>query len=304
MIFESAFGNALQKTISKIIDDKMSQSKSDLAAFKYMKEDSMDGAYKDDLEMSGPAYLQKKPEGSPMAFGNIKEGAFTRYIPETFALGMATTEEAVEDEKYSECINAANRLGNALWNTIEQFCALFLCRCFTAGYIGGDGIVLSATNHPLPQGGTASNYAATPAAPSRVAFNAAIAALKKMKGHDGVYHALKAESVVCPTEQYPTWQGLILSEKAPEPGNFNEINVVNRYFKGSETAIVEVPYWNTTTTNWGIITDAENGLQFLWRVRPKKRDWKDNANTVVNNAIRTRFTGGWTEWRGFYGNAA
>jgi hypothetical protein len=25
---------------------------------------------------------------------------------------------------------------------------------------------------------------------------------------------------------------------------------------------------------------------------------------VVNNAIRTRFTGGWTEWRGFYGNAA
>jgi hypothetical protein len=69
----------------------------------------MSDHYEDDLEMGGPALASEKPEGTEISVGAMREGVLTRYFARTFALRIIVTEEAMEDKKYDQVINAELR---------------------------------------------------------------------------------------------------------------------------------------------------------------------------------------------------
>jgi hypothetical protein len=298
LVFTSVIAHSLQETLNTIIDDDTDGVESSLLLAKYCKQQSMDGAYEDDLEMGGPGLAYEKPEGSEMGTGSIKEGPVTRYIARTFALKMLVTEEALEDKKYDKAINAARRLKRAMYKTADIDACNMLVRMFNPIYTGGDGQPLASASHTLPGGGTWSNIMATPMSPSRQAVIIATSAMRKFPGHDGITEGVEPKKIVCPTEQWAVWAGITRSTKAPEPGANNEINVVN---SDLDLQVIPIKYWTNTTTNYAFITDAENGLSFRWRRKPRSRTWVDNDQELMKYGISSRWARGWSEPRAVYG---
>lgn len=297
-VFDSTIANALKETLEEVIDDKTDGYDKGALLHQWLDEMPMDDAWEDDLESGGPGLASEKTEGAEIATGTIREGYITRYIARKFALKLIITEEAIEDRKYPKIINAAKRLKRALWKTADIDATNILVRGFNTAYVGGDGQPLWSASHTLPHGGTFSNTMGTPMSPSRAAVIIATSAMRKLPGHDGITEGYEPKVVVCPTDQWADWEGLLRSRFAPEPGAFNEINVVNQSL---DLRVVPNKYWTNTTTNYAYLTDCEYGLNFRWRKRPVSRTWVDNAQELMNYSISSRWARGWSDPRASYG---
>lgn len=297
-VFTSTIANSLKETLESIVDDKHVGGESSCVAPKWLTIKGMDDNWLDDLEMGGPGLATETAEGAPIVVGSIQEGYVTRYISRKFALRLVITEEALEDGKYEQVIDAAMRLKRALWKTWDIDMTNMLARAFNSSYTGGDGLCLANASHTLPSGGTFSNLMATPMTPSRTAIIQATTQIRKMSGHDGTIEGYEPKCIVCPMDQWAAWAGVVKSAKAPEPGAFNEINVANSEL---DLDVVPIKYWTASTTNWGIITDADNGLVGRFRRRPRSRSWVENSQEVMNYAISARWARGWSDPRGYFG---
>jgi hypothetical protein len=295
-IFSSDIFNSFKETLDSIVDDKLTENESSLVCKKWMKIGSMDEAYTDDLEMGGPGLATETGEGTEISVGSIREGFLTRYTPSKFALKLIVTDEAMEDNKYPETLRLAKRLDRAIYKTFDIDNTNILVRAQNASYVGGDGVPLASASHTLPNGGTWSNTLATPLAPSRIALITVISLLKKIPGHDGIVDGVEAKKIVHPTEQWGVWGGILNSAMAPEPGNFAEINVL----KELDITPVAVKYWSNTTTNWGVITNADNGIQAKWRRKPRSKSWVENDNETMKYSVSARWARGWSDARGFF----
>lgn len=293
-VFTGTVANSLKATLDLIVDDNTDGYDKAALLHQWMDEMPMEDNYEDDLESGGPGLASEKSEGAEIATGTIREGYITRYIARTFALKLIITEEAIEDRKYPKIINAARRLKRALWKTADIDATNILVRGFNTAFVGGDGQPLWSASHTLPHGGTFSNIMATPLSPSRAAVVVATSQIRKYPGHDGITEGYEPRIVVCPTEQWATWEGLIRSRMDPTTGAFNEINVVNQTL---DLRAVPNKYWSDTTTRWAMLTDCEYAINFRWRRRPRSRTWVDNDQELMKYGISARWARGWSDPR-------
>lgn len=295
IILTSGIGKSLKKTLDNIITDPTDNPKGDLIYPKYMDVKTMSDNYEDDQEVAGTLLLQEKTEGANASVGSIQEGYTTRYTSRTYALHLHVAEEAIEDSKYDKYINAARRLTKSAYKTQDIDAANVLNRSTNTSYTGGDGQPLASASHTLPYGGTWSNIAGVYQTPSRAALITAITNVGKYVSPNGQVEGNTIKKIVCPLEQWAVWKGILGSEKVPESAN-NEINVL----KGMSIEVVPVKYWNASSTAWGAITDADNGLQFRTRRAIKSRTWVDNDAEIMKYGVSGRWTRGWSDPRGWY----
>lgn len=298
VVFSGHLFNSMKKVLDEIVDDDSDGMESGLLMPKYFKVSSMTDGYDDDLEMAGPGLAQVKHEGGELPMGTIREGAKTRYLPTTFALGLAVTEEASEDAKYPQVLSAARRLKRAMWKTVDYEAANVLIRGFNTDYVGGDNVCLWSASHTIPGGATFSNLMGTPVAPSVQAVTVATTQIKKFVGHDGLFDKIMPKCIVCPVDQWEAWSVITKSTHRPEAGEINAINVVNNELK---LDVYPNVYWSTTTTNWAMMTDADNGLRWKWRVRPESKSWTNEGPGIFMYRIRARWARLWTDARGTLG---
>lgn len=296
-VFQGTLYHTLKKVLNSIMDDKTDGLESGLFMPKYFDVDTMDEAYIDDLELGGPGLATLKTEGAGMSVGTLKEGVVKRYLAQTFALKMAISEEAMDDSKYPEAIKLARRLKRAMYKTVEYTAGTFMGRIFNAATPAADGVAVCSAAHTLPNGGTFSNLMATPMSPSRAAMIIATTAIRKMVGHDGLIQGFSPQRILCPQDQWAAWAGVVDSKNAPEPGAFNEINVINRM----SLEVEPNPFWFSSTTNWAVKTDVDNGLRWLWRKKPVSRTWTDNNLLVMLYGISARWDLGVSDPRGIFG---
>lgn len=297
-VFSGALYHTLKKTLRNIVTDKSDGVEDSLILNKFMNVGSMEDQYVDDLEIAGPGLATEKTEGAEIAAGVLREGVLSRYNSRTFALKMIITREAMEDVKYDQALKLQKRIKRALYKTADIDAANILVRAFSSSYVGGDGVALGSASHPLANGGTFSNIMATPLSPSTAAMTIATSQMMKMAGHDGIIAGIMPKKIVCPVDQWATWAVLTKSSGAPAAGEFNAINVIKTELNITE--VVTNKYWSNTTTNWGIITDAENGLNFLWRRKPSGDDWVDNDQQISKFSQSARWARGWSDARGIY----
>ncbi len=295
-IFTGTTFHTLKKTLNAIVTDDTDGLESKSIMRQFFEEESADENYVDDLEVAGPGLASERTEGAEIATGTIREGYLTRYLMRPFGLKLIVTEEAMEDNKYPEAYKLMRRLKRAMWKTVDIDGTLVLVRATDTNYVGGDGVPLASASHPLAGGGTYSNLMATPMTPSRAAYIVAKTAIRKLPSQDGITEGYMPKKVLCPVDQESVWQGILLSEKAPEAGQFNEINVAYR----DKIEIVANKYWNNTTTNWALQTDAEDGLKFFWRKKPTGVDWVENSQAIYLHAIKARWSRGWSNARALF----
>lgn len=294
----SVIANSLKNTLEKIPTDKTDGLEARAVFKRWCKVGTQSDYYEDDLEYAGPGLASEFDEGTEMPVGTIREGYIERYIARKFGLKIIVTEEALEDGKYKEVIQAAKRCKRALWLTADVDASLMLARAENSSYTYGDGVPLASSSHTLPHSGTFSNTPTTPLSPSRAAIIEHTTAIRKLPSHDGVVtDYIKPKAVVHPVDQWATWSMLLKSTKAPEAGEFNAINVVNTDLDIMPIANV---HWDNTTTNYCYITDVDNGFSFRWRRKPRSRSWGDNDQELTKWGISARWSRGITDKRGAY----
>lgn len=291
---------SLKAILDNIITDPADSGKGELLYPKYMDIKSMSDNYEIDQEVAGTLLLREKAEGAVAEVGSIQEGYEKRYVARTWALHLHIAEEAIEDSKYDKYINASKRLIRSAYKTQDYDATNTLIRSTNSTYVGGDAVCLGSASHTLPYGGTWSNIADSYSTPSRSALIAAITKIGRYPSQNGLTEGWKPMKIVCPWAQWATWEGILRSEFVPESNN-NEMNVVGP--KGSQNGIQVVPvkYWDaSSTTAWGITTDADNGLQWRNRRKLRSRTWVDNDAEVMKYGVSYRATRGWSDARGWY----
>lgn len=294
MLTTSLAFRTLKSTLDGVLSDDSDKASLEYVP-KYMKVETMSDAYEDELELGGLGLATEKAEGQALDVKELYEGFSVRYIPRKFGLVFQLTEELDEDGKYNgKYINAARRMKNSLYKTAEIDAINILARAANAAYVGGDQVPLASANHTIPGGGTFSNTLGTPLSPSRTALITMIQNAFQIPGRDGIVDPHKITKVLFPPSQWGVWEGILGSEKTPENNN-NEINAV--YGMGIKP--IMIPYWTNTTTNWAAITDADDGLKFKWRRKPKARTWYDEMTEVINHGISARWARGWSNPRAF-----
>ena len=300
MLTTSSGARTLRKTLENIITDSDDGIGSDLDCSYFMKQESMDKNYVQDLERGGPGLLTETPEAMPLDELNINDGALTTYISRKFGGLMTISEEMEEDGQYnSTYFNGARTLKRAGFKTLEVDTANVLNRGWNTGFVGGDGLPLFSASHTIPGGGTFSNTLAVPMAPSVAALNTVRQNVGVMVGHDGQREGYKVMKIVHPWAQDGAWE-TILGTKNGLNTSGQDLNVVAN--KGYTHR--PILFWTASDTNWAVITDAPNGLKLKWRRKFKARTWYEERPEVHIFGVSGRWARGWSNPRGAYGSEA
>jgi hypothetical protein len=302
MITSNAYWKAMKKTLDGITTEDLSKEQVCFGKNKLFEMESMEDGYSDYVEVSGTTLLVEKDEGKTMAVDpGIIMGGTKRLIPRTMAKKVIISEEAMEDLKYKEIINASKRLQASAWKTQDIDGASVVLNC-TSTLQGYDNLALVSTSHTLPGGGTESNYIALDSnsngitmTPSTQAIIQMRAKATLMKGPNGIIDSRELKGLTFPAIQIDLWD-IITGTKQAVGSNWNDINTVSTY------GLYKVPvkwYDAVSTTIWGGLTDAEDGFIALQKRKIRGRVWVDNDAETAMHSVSYRMAIGVANWRCF-----
>jgi hypothetical protein len=257
-------------------------------------------SFEEETKLSGFSAAPVKNEGSAIAYDNAQEAWTTRYNHETIALGFSITEEAIEDNLYdSLSARYTKGLARAMAYTKQVKAAAVLNNAFTAGYVGGDGVVLCSTAHPLISGGTNSNRPSTGADLNETSLEAAVIQIAAWTDERGLLIAAKPRKLVVPPSLMFVATRLLETNLRVGTTD-NDINALKN--NGSIPEGYTVNHYLTDTNGWFLTTDVPNGLKHFVR-SPLANSMDGDFDTGnVRYKARERYSFGWSDPLGLFGS--
>ena len=240
-----------------------------------------------------------KGEGSAITFDTAQEAFTARYTHTTYALGFAITEEAIEDNLYIPVAGRYTKaLARSMAHTQEIVAASILNNGFTSG-LGGDGVVLFSTAHPLVNGGTNSNRPTTGVDLNETALDAARIQIAKWTDERGLLIQAQPTKMIIPVEYAWTAERLLKTVLRPGTSN-NDINsiVSTSFLPGGYVVNNRL----TDPNAWFLKTDVPDGLKMFERVPVKFSDDGDWETGNMRYKARMRFSVGWSDPLGIWGS--
>jgi hypothetical protein len=296
--------NSLKPTLDKVISDTIKSKTSTWDYKKWVDTKKMSDYWIDVLEMAGPGLMKVKGQTQEMAAGEIREGYRKRFTAITYGLQLVISQEAVEDNKYPEAVRLSKRLVRSAEQTKDILLTGMLVNAWNSSNPIGDGLSLFNANHLLADGDTFSNMLSTPATPSVSAYNTVRSACRVLPDHQGIRDGQVPMRILCPVEQEGAWEEIIFSKRRPESGNFSAINIANRDLAGNKDVIIPLRFWDNTSTNWCMQTDADDGACLYERKKLKHVSWVDAGHQSLHEGVTCRFDFGVVDARSFYGSGA
>ena len=262
--------------------------------------ESSERSFEEETKLSGFSAAPVKNEGSALAYDNAQEAWTARYNHETIALGFSLTEEAIEDNLYdSLSARYTKSLARAMAYTKQVKAASVLNNGFTAGYVGGDGVVLFSASHPLVSGGVNSNTPAVAADLNETSLENAVIQIAAWTDERGLLIAAKPKKLVVP----PALQFVatrLLDTKLRTGTADNDINAIEN--NGSIPDGYTINNYLTDTNAWFLTTDVPNGLKHFVRTPLSNSMDGDFDTGNVRYKSRERYSFGWSDPLGMYGS--
>ena len=260
-------------------------------------------AYVEDVLMTGFGAAPVKQEGAGVSYDSASEGFVSRYIFETIALAFAITEEAMEDELYGSLGSKMSKaLARSMMYTKNVKGANILNNGFTAGFTGGDGVVLFSTSHPLQGGGNGANTLSTQADLSETSLEDMLTLIGNAVDDRGLPIALKAKKLIIPNGLQFTAARLLSGPADMRQGTAErDINAIKTM--GLISGGFAVNNHLTDTDAWFLTTDAEDGLKHVQRLALKNNMEGDFESGNMRYRARERYVFGWSDWRGAFGSS-
>ena len=250
-------------------------------------------SFEEETKLSGFSAAPVKNEGSAISYDNAQEAWTTRYNHETIALGFSITEEAIEDNLYdSLSARYTKGLARAMAYTKQVKAAAVLNNGYNAQYVGGDGVALFSTAHPLVNGGTNSNTFSTPSDLNETALEAAVIQIAAWTDERGLLIAAKPKKLVVPPALMFVATRLLETELRVGTNN-NDINAIKN--NGSVPGGYTVNHFLTSTNTWFLTTDVPNGLKHFERMPLQNSMDGDFDTGNVRYKSRERYSFGWSD---------
>ena len=258
-------------------------------------------SFEEETKLSGFSAAPVKNEGSAIAYDNAQEAWTARYNHETIALGFSLTEEAIEDNLYdSLSARYTKALARAMAYTKQVKAAAVLNNGFSSNYLGGDGVSLFSSAHPLITGGTNSNIPTTAADLNETSLEAAVIQISLWTDERGLLIAAKPKKLIVPSSlQFVATR--LLETELRVGTNDNDINALKN--NGSISEGYAVNHFLTDTNAWFLTTDVPNGMKHFVR-SPLANSMDGDFDTGnVRYKSRERYSFGWSDPLGMYGSA-
>ena len=256
-------------------------------------------SFEEETKLSGFSAAPVKAEGTAISYDNAQEAWTTRYNHETIALGFSITEEAIEDNLYdSLSARYTKGLARAMAYTKQVKGAAPLNNGFNSAYVGGDGVSLFSSSHPLVNGGTNSNAPSTPADLNETALENAVIQIAAWTDERGLLIAAKPRKLVVP----PALQFVatrLLETKLRVGTNNNDINAIEN--NGSIPEGYTINHFLTAPNAWFLLTDVPNGMKHFERTPLQNSMDGDFDTGNVRYKSRERYSFGWSDPLGIYG---
>ena len=257
-------------------------------------------SFEEETKLSGFSAAPVKNEGQAISYDNAQEAWTTRYNHETIALGFSITEEAVEDNLYdSLSARYTKGLARAMAYTKQVKAAAVINNGFSSSYLGGDGVSLFSTAHPLTGGGTNSNRPSTGADLNETSLEAAVIQIAAWTDERGLLIAAKPKKLIVP----PALQFVAtrLLETSLRVGTAdNDINALKN--NGSVAEGYTVNNFLTDSNGWYLTTDVPNGLKHFVRTPLQNGMDGDFDTGNVRYKSRERYSFGWSDPLGVFGS--
>ena len=257
-------------------------------------------SFEEETKLSGFSAAPVKNEGSAIAYDNAQEAFTARYNHETIALGFSITEEAVEDNLYdSLSARYTKALARAMAYTKQVKAAATLHNAFSSSYVGGDGVSLISTAHPLVSGGTNSNRPATAADLNETSLENAVIQIAAWTDERGLLIAAKPRKLVIPPALQFTATRLLETSLRVGTAD-NDINALKN--NGSIPEGYTINNYLTDTNAWFLCTDVPNGLKHFVRTPLANSMDGDFDTGNVRYKSRERYSFGWSDPLGIFGS--
>lgn len=258
-------------------------------------------SFEEETKLSGFSAAPVKNEGNAIVYDNAQEAWTARYNHETIALGFSITEEAIEDNLYDSLSKRYTKgLARAMAYTKQVKGAAVLNNAFTAGFTGGDGVVLCSASHPLISGGVNSNTFATQADLNETSLEAAVIQIAAWTDERGLLLAAKPQKLIIPPA-YMFVAKRLMSTELRVGTTDNDINAIKAM--GVIPQGYTVNHFLTDTNAWFLKTDVPNGLKHFVRVALANNMDGDFDTGNVRYKSRERYSFGWSDHLGVFGSS-
>lgn len=254
--------------------------------------------YHEEPVLFGFGAAPELPDGMPVTYQSGGVLFIQRYLYKVYGLAFALTKVLVEDGDHIRIGQTyAKHLAQSLIETKETLAANILNRAFTAGYVGGDGKTLIATDHPIVNG-VFSNQLSTGAALSQTSLEQMLIQIRNAVDNNGKRIRLNPVKLV--TGPSNVFQAEVLLKSALRTGSAdNDINPVKSMglLSGGQANMSRI----TSTTAWWIQTDAPEGLKLMMRRGLEKSMEGDFETDSMRYKATERYDLGWTDPRALFG---
>lgn len=253
-------------------------------------------------EMRYLGLAQLKTEGGQTAFDNNAGERFVYNQEHTeIALGYAITRKAIDDNLYKTQFHPSNLgLIESFQQTKEIYGANILNTATTYNAsIGGDGVALCSTSHPI-DGGTVANRPTTDVGLNEATLlNAMISVRTNFKDQAGLKVFARARKLIVPPQLEPTAIRLTKTELRPGTAD-NDVNAIMMTAGGLPESYM-VNDFLTSAYAWFLLTNID-GLSYMERI---KFETDMQVDFVTDNLLvkgYERYSFGYYNWRSIFGS--
>lgn len=265
------------------------------------KKKTSDKNFEIDVEVALLPLGREKPEGTEIAYEQMRQTFTTTYVNRAYGLGFIVTREAIDDNLYKKDFPMqADSLKNSMQQLVEVNGASVLNNAFDSNYPIGDGQSLISTAHPLANGTTQSNGVTVAMGLNESATQDFVSQIKKMRAASGLFDVVSPGGYITPTELAYNADRMMSSMYRPATAN-NDIGVIPNMKLLPKDPI----NWRylTSSTAWFIQTDAQLGLTMFDRIPLEFDTIEDNSLKAIKVTAYQRYSFGVTNFRAIVGTS-
>ena len=266
----------------------------------FREEDGIPRNYHEEPVLYGFGAAPQLPDGTPVTYQQGGVLFLKRYLYKVYGLAFALTKVLVEDGDHIRIGQVyARHLAQSLIETKETLAANILNRAFNSSYVGGDGVSLINTAHPIAVG-SFSNQLTTAANLSQTSLEQMLIQIRGAVDNNGKkIRLVPRQLVVAPGNIF---QAEVLLKSVLRTGTANnDINPIKSIGLLDEGAAVLSRLTNANA--WWVQTDAPEGMKLLMRREMEKTMEGDFETDSMRYKATERYAINWTDPRALFGTA-
>ena len=293
------FRSIVEPILNECFDGVYDQRKDEYTRV-FREEQGIPRNYHEEPVLYGFGAAPQLPDGTPVSYQQGGVLFLQRYVYAVYGLAFALTKVLVEDGDHIRIGQVyARHLAQSLIETKETLAANILNRAFNSSYVGGDGVSLINTAHPIAVG-SFSNQLTTAANLSQTSLEQMLIQIRGAVDNNGKkIRLVPRQLVVAPGNIF---QAEVLLKSVLRTGTANnDINPIKSIGLLDEGAAVLSRL--TSANAWWVQTDAPEGMKLLMRRDMEKTMEGDFETDSMRYKATERYAINWTDPRAMFGTA-